>query len=94
MSRLNGLAWIGLAALAVAGGPALALPTHDLNAPSLVLPVQDEEDMEVERDLEPDEVPTTKSGGEMMPPPDRAETKSSGGNVEDEELQRDLETGD
>lgn len=99
MPRLNGLAWIGfawagLAALAVAGGPALALPTHDLKAPSLVVPVQDEENMAVEEDLEPDEVPATKSGGEMMPAPDRAEGKSGGGNVEDEELQRDLETGD
>lgn len=94
MFRLNGMVLIGgLATLAIAGGPALALPTHDLKAPSLVVPVQDEEDMAVERDLEPDEVPATKSGGEMMPAPDRAETKS-GGNVEDEELQRDLETGD
>ncbi|BAQ16411.1 hypothetical protein GL4_0951 [Methyloceanibacter caenitepidi] len=90
---MNAVAWMGVAALAIAAGPAFALPTHDLKAPSLVVPVQDEEDMEVQRDLEPDEVPATKSGGEMMPAPDRAKT-TGGGNVEDEELQRDLETGD
>jgi hypothetical protein len=91
MARLNTLAWMGLAALALATGPAMALPTHD--APSLIVPVQDAEDMEVQRDLEPDEVPATKSGGEMVPAPDRAKDMG-GGNVEDEELQRDLETGD
>jgi hypothetical protein len=92
MARLNTLAWMGLAALAVATGPAMALPTHDVKAPSLIVPVQDVEDMEVQRDLEPDEVPATKSG-EMVPAPDRAKDMG-GGNVEDEELQRDLETGD
>lgn len=92
MPRLNAVAWIGLAALAVTAGPALALPTHDLKAPSLVLTVQDEEDMAVERDLEPDEVPATKSGEEMVPAPDRA--KTTGGDVEDEEVKHDLETGD
>jgi hypothetical protein len=93
MARLNTLAWMGLAALAVTTGPAMALPTHDVKAPSLIVPVQDVEDMEVQRDLEPDEVPATKSGGEMVPAPDRAKDMG-GGNVEDEELQRDLETGD
>ncbi len=92
MFRLNGMAWIGLAALAVAGGPALALPAQNMKAPSLVVPVQDVEDMEVERDLEPDEVPTTKSGEEMVPAPDRE--KTMGSDVEDEEVTHDLETGD
>ena len=92
MPRLNAVAWIGLAALAVAAGPALALPGHNVKAPSLVVPVQDVEDMEVERDLEPDEVPTTKSGEEMVPAPDRA--KTTGGDLEDEEVKHDLETGD
>jgi hypothetical protein len=56
------------------------------------VPVTDEEDSAIEKDLEPDEVPKTKSGAEMIPVPDRART--DGGNVEEEELKRDLETGE
>jgi len=92
MSRNNGMVWIaGLAGIALAGAPAFAMTPKPLGAsPSLVLPVMDEEDKTVEEDLRPDEVPTTKSGREMVPAPERAE----GGNVEDEEVKRDLETGD
>ena len=94
MFRFNGIVLIaGLGVFTLAGGPALALTPPKAGAgPSLVVLMMDEEDMEVERDLEPDEVPKTKSGGEMVPVPDRAET--SGGDVEDEEVKHDLETGD
>jgi hypothetical protein len=83
----------GLGAFALFGSSALAFgPQPAVSGPSLVVPVMDEEDSAIEKDLEPDEVPKTKSGGEMIPVPDRART--DGGNVEEEELKRDLETGE
>ncbi|MDJ0513235.1 MAG: hypothetical protein QNJ62_07295 [Methyloceanibacter sp.] len=93
-TRIAGLVAAGaLSSLAFAGSPALAITLQPAGSvPTLVVPVMDQEDMEVKRDLEPDQVPETKSGGEMVPVPDRADSISS--NVEDEELKRDLETGD
>lgn len=83
----------GLGVFALSGSSALAFgPQPAVSGLSLVVPVMDEEDSAIEKDLEPDEVPKTKSGGEMIPVPDRART--DGGDVEDEELQRDLETGE
>ncbi|WP_141701073.1 hypothetical protein [Methyloceanibacter methanicus] len=102
MCRLNGMVWIagpaalalGLAAFALAGGPAVALTPHSLDSgASLVLPVTDQEDLSVEEDLVPDEVPApkTKSGEEMMPAPERPDT---GGDMEDSAIEKDLETGE
>ena len=106
MFRLDGIAmtagFVATSALIVTGvigivalwgNPALAFgPQPAVSGPSLVVPVMDEEDSAVQRDLEPDEMPKTKSGGEMVPVPDRARTDAD--NVEQEELKRDLETGD
>lgn len=94
MFRLRGIALIGgAAALSVVGGSALALPGHQSEiGPSIVWPVADEENEAIDRDLETDEVPTTKSGGQMIPAPDRAESDSS--DIEDKELKRDLDTGE
>jgi len=100
MSRNSRTIWMAgvvaagsLSSLALAGGPALAItPQPAASIPTLVVPVMDEEDLAVEKDLEPDQVPETKSGQEMMSVPDRADTTS--GDVEDEELKRDLETGE
>lgn len=95
MRRSNGMVWIaGLAALAVAGGPAAALTPSAMPAgPSWVLPVMDQENLSVEEDLEPSQVPEAmkESGEGMAPAPERSE---AGGNIEDEEIKRDLETGD
>lgn len=105
MSRFAGMIVLaGLTATAGAIAPASALPLGPLNplhAFEALQPLEpdttlfwlasDEEDRAVERDLEPDEVPMTKSGGEMVPIPRRAEP--SGSDVEDEEVKHDLETG-
>jgi hypothetical protein len=83
----------GLGVFALSGSSALAFgPQPAVSGLSLVVPIMDEEDSAIEKDLEPDEVPKTKSGGEMIPVPDRAST--DGDDVEDEELKRDLETGE
>ncbi len=82
-----------LSSFALAGSPALAMKLQPaVSVPTFVVPVMDEEDLQVDRDLRPDEVPETKSGEKMVPAPDRAD--SMGSNVEDEELKRDLETGE
>lgn len=95
--RLAGIAAIaGVTALAggLAGGPASALPPHiSQSAPSLVWPVMDEEDRALREDLETGEVPAAPQAEERAAPaPDRAEP--SGGNIEDEELKREMEAGD
>ena len=94
MFRFKGIAWsAGIGIFALAASPALAIsPQHAGPSPSLIVPVMDEEDAEVERDLETDQAPKTKSGRDMVPAPDRAD--SDGGNVEQEELKRDLETAE
>jgi len=95
MCRLNGMVWIaGLAAFALAGGPALALTPQSLEpSASLVLPVTDQEDLSVEEDMVPDEVPDTMkdSGEKMMPAPDRP---GAAGDMEDSAIKKDLETGE
>ncbi len=100
MFRFNRIALIaglivtgGLGIFALSGSSTLAIGLQPAgSSPPLFVPVMDEEDSAVQKDLEPDEVPKTKSGGEMVPVPDRART--DGGNLEQEELKRDLETGD
>lgn len=91
--RLAGIAAIA-GVTALAGGPASALPLHiSQNAPSLVWPVMDEEDRALREDLETGDVPAAPQAEERaVPAPDRAEP--SGGNIEDEELKREMEAGD
>jgi hypothetical protein len=71
-------------------GPAKALAPLALDAaPSLVVPVMDEEDLAVEEDLRPDEVPLGAGEGEtthdwMMPP----EEGEDSGDIEDEMIDK------
>ena len=95
MRRFNGMVWIaGLAALALAGGPAAALTPHSLESgASMVRPVMDQEDLSVEEDMEPGEVPGAMkdSGDKAMPAPDR---RGVAGDMEDDAVKKDLETGE
>lgn len=96
MRHWNEKVWIaGLAAFGLAGTPALALTPHAIDpGSSLVMPVVDQEDLSVEEDLAPDEVPDDmkKSEDRIEPAP---ETKGEdAGDIEDETVKEDLETGD
>lgn len=95
MRRFNGMVWIaGIAAIALAGGPAAALTPHSLESgASMVRPVMDQEDLSVEEDMEPGEVPGAMkdSGEKAMPAPDR---RGVAGDMEDDAVKKDLETGE
>ena len=82
---------VGGLALAVSGVPALSLGGVD-SAPSLALPMVDQENLAVEEDLVPDEVPASEEDAgapkQAMPEP-----KTMGGDdIEDETIKR-LEPG-
>ncbi len=89
---------VGGLALAVSGGPALAMSGLALSlggvdsAPSLALPVVDQENLAVEEDLVPDEVPA-KEEDAGAPKQAMPEPKTMGGDdIEDETIKR-LEPG-
>ena len=96
MRHWNEKVWIaGLAAFGLACGPALALSPHAIDpGSSLVVSVMDQEDQSVEEDLVPDEVPDDmkKSQDRMEPAPEPKGEDS--GDIEDETVKHDLETGD
>ena len=77
------------APVASSAGPALAMAPHSLDAGrSLVVPVMDQEDLSVEEDLVPDEVPDSEreAAGQDVPMP---EQKSGGdGDIEDQTIKR------
>ncbi|GFO82850.1 hypothetical protein [Methyloceanibacter sp.] len=96
MRHWNEKVWIvGLAAFGLIGSPALALSPHAIDpGSSWVVPVMDQEDLSVEEDLVPDEVPDgmKKSEDRMEPAPEPK--GEDAGDIEDETLKHDLETGD
>ena len=74
------------AALALGGAllasPAYAVfPTFLINAPSLIIPIQDEENEEVWRDLRPDITPPEAAVGK--------EGREGGSGIEEKELKED-----
>ncbi len=91
------------AALLVFGGFALATPAFAVVPPAsndsapVLIPVQDEENEEVWKDLRPDVTPPPAAAGkEGEAPKGSAEeppVEGGSGDVENKELWRDLETG-
>jgi hypothetical protein len=96
----TGAALLALGALAVAA-PALAVLPLPLNGTAPVLvPVQDEENAAVWKDLRPDVTPppaVVGKEGEEAPKNSAAgapKEEGAGGDVENEEVWHDLQTGD
>jgi hypothetical protein len=78
---LAGACALGFVAL---GGPAMAAsPLSFGDGTARLILVQDEEDMAVEKDLRPDEVPEATEGEPMMEPKMEEEGESGGGDMED-----------
>jgi hypothetical protein len=95
----TGAALLLLGALAVAD-PALAVTSLFPNGTTPVLiPVQDEENAEVWKDLRPDVTPPPAAVGKEGEAPKNSAGEApkeggAGGDVEDEEVWHDLRTGD
>jgi len=91
-------AFIKFSAAFVLGGALLASPAYALSplslngGPSFVVPVADEEDEEIMRDMRPDEMPQDAEEGKEEGAHE-AGKESDSGDVEEETLYRDLETG-
>lgn len=86
------------AALALGGAllasPAYAVfPTFLINAPSLIIPIQDEENEEVWRDLRPDITPPEAAVGKEGEAPKAAQPeqpkREGGSGIEEKELKED-----